>query len=304
MRRIVMTGVFSCLAVMAGCNKSEQAAVPAAPAPVPVAAPQTVVAEFLEAVRTGADKVAEAKLTELAREKTRKMDLMVAPPGSLTAKFEVGAVEVAGENQLAYVESRWTDVGTDGKPEVTEFVWALRMDQGQWRIGGVATQPYPDEPEMGFLQLDFENPEDMLKQSQLAEQEYQRRRKARTTGAAAGGNVAGSTQAPGTLPAGGVAGQPTALQPGTATAAGGSTTTLNPGLQTSFDQGGAPVGAAAPGTVQPAGGLPASPAQNNSAGGAQPPVGTSAPGVFSAGVESKDIPFQAQQPPAGNPVPR
>jgi hypothetical protein len=297
MRRIVMTGVFSCLAVMAGCNKSEQAAVPAAPAPLPVASPQTVVTEFLEAVRTGADKVAEAKLTELAREKTRKMDLMVAPPGSPTAKYEVGAVEIAGENQLAYVESRWTDVGSDGKPEITEFVWALRMDNGQWRIGGVATQPYPNMP---FLQLDFENPEDMLKQSQLAEQEYQRQLKLGTPSAAAGGNVAAANQAPGTLPATGVAGQPGALPPGTASAISGSTTT-NPGLQTSFDPAAAPNGLASPSSVQPAGGLPATPAQNNSLGGAQQPTGVANPGVFNSGTE---MPFQAQQPPAGNPVPR
>ena len=296
MRRIVLSGVFSCLAVMAGCNKSEQAAVPAAPAPLPVASPQTVVTEFLEAVRTGADKVAEAKLTELAREKTRKMDLMVAPPGSPTAKFEVGAVEVAGENQLAYVESRWTDVGADGKPEDTEFVWALRMDQGQWRIGGVATQPYPDEPEMGFLQLDFENPEDMLKQSQLAEQEYQRRRKARTTGAAAGGNVAGATQVPGAFPvAGGAAAPATALPLGP----GGSAQPTAANVQTSFNQAGSPGPEA--GTVQPAGGLPASPAQNNSLGGAQQPVGAANPSGFNSGA---NVPFQAQQPPAGNTVPR
>lgn len=291
MRRIVLIGVLSCSAALAGCNKSEQqASAPAAPAPLPVVAPELVVTEFLEAVRTGNDKLAEAKLTELAREKTRKMDLMVAPPGSPTAKYEVGAAEVAQENQLAYVESRWTDIGADGKPEITEFVWALRMDAGQWRIGGVATQPYPNMP---FLQLDFENPEEMLKQSQLAEQEYQRQLKQGTPSAAAGGNVAGSTPA-----------APGALPPGATTAVGGSPTTTNTGLQTSFDQGGTPSGVAALGAVQPAGGLPASQAQNNSPGGSQPVGGNFAPAPFNGGSDAGNVPFQAQQPAAGNTLPR
>ena len=173
MRRIATTGMLAAaLCVAWGCSKSEEnAGAPAAPA-APQVPPHTVVFQFLESVRTGNDKGAEAMLTDLAREKTRAMDLMVAPPGSPTAKFEVGATEVAEQGQLAYVESRWTDVGPDGKPEVNDFVWAMRLDKGQWRIGGVATQPYPDMP---FLQLDFENPEDMVKQTQLAEQEYQRR---------------------------------------------------------------------------------------------------------------------------------
>jgi len=287
MRRIVLTGLFSCLAVLAGCNKSEpQAVAPAAPAPLPVASPQVVVTEFLEAVRAGNDKLAEAKLTELAREKTKKEGLMVAPPGSPTAKFEVGAMEIANENQLAYVESRWTDTGNDGKPEVTEFVWALRMDNGQWRIGGVATQPYPNMP---FLQLDFENPEEMLKQSQLAEQEYQRQIKLGTPSAAAGGNVAGSTQAPNTLP------------PGTTAAGAAATTTNNAGVQASFNQGGTPNGFGTPNAVQPAGGLPASPAQNNSLGGT--PTGAD-PTIPGAPLNSGNVPFQAQQPQPGNALPR
>lgn len=280
MRRIVMTGLLSCLAALGGCSKSEpqQAAAPA-PAPLPVASPQTVVTEFLEAVRLGNDKLAEAKLTELAREKTRKEGLMVAPPGSPTAKYEVGAMEVANENQLAYVESRWTDIGSDGRPEITEFVWALRMDNGQWRIGGVATQPYPNMP---FLQLDFENPEEMLKQSQLAEQEYQRQLKLGTPSAAAGGNVAGSAQ------------------PGTTTA-GGAPTSTNAGVQASFNQGATPNSFDPNGSVQPAGGLPASPAQNNSFGGANGALQPTASGPIGG---SDNVPFQAQQPAAGNTVPR
>ncbi|MCE9608066.1 MAG: hypothetical protein K8U03_24535 [Planctomycetia bacterium] len=289
MRRIMMTGVLSsCLAALTGCSKSEeQAAAPAAQPAVVQASPQTVVGEFLEAVRIGNDKVAESKLTDLAREKTRKMDLMVAPPGSPTAKFEVGGVEVVEQGQLAYVESRWTDVGADGKPEVNEFVWAMRMDNGNWRIGGVATQPYPNMP---FLQLDFENPEEMLKQTQLAEQEYQRQLKLSTpTG---DGTVAGAAQAPGTT------------TQGTTAVGGAAPVSANTGVQASFNQNGTPAGLNSNGAIQPAGGLPASPAQNNSSVGHGTTAEAAQPGTFNASGNSSNLPLQAQQPAPGNAVPR
>ena len=301
MRRIFVTGVLtSCLAAFSGCSKSDTpvAEAPAAPAPAPVVPPQQVVTEFLEAVRTGNDKTAESMLTKLAREKTKQMELMVAPPGSPTAQFEVGAVEVAEQNQLAYVESRWTDVGAGGKPEVNEFVWALRMDGGQWRIGGVATQPYPN---MAFLQLDFENPEDMIKQTQLAEQEFQRLQN--QAGATANGNLAGGaqtpgTQAPGTFPPNAIA--PNAAAAINAAAAAAAQPTTNTGVQTSFNQNGAANGLGAATNVQPAGGLPASPAQNNSQGGAQPVGGANPP----TSLGGSGVPFSAQQPTPGNAVPR
>jgi hypothetical protein len=274
MQRIAATGFLAAaLCVAWGCSKSEDnAAAPAAPA-APQVPPNTVVFQFLEAVRTGNDKGAEGMLTDLARKKTQEMDLMVAPPGSPTAKFEVGATETAEQGQLAYVESRWTDVGADGKPEVNDFVWALRMDNGQWRIGGVATQPYPNMP---FLQLDFENPEEMIKQTQLAEQEYQKRLNGGQPGQiAAGANgtavPSGTTTANGTAAAGATGG----LAP-----AQGMTPTLTP-------PPGGMVSEVSGGQIQPAGGLPAPGAD----AGVQPVSG------FSSGTNSTAPgAFQAQQP--------
>lgn len=202
-----------------GCGKSDtppadqQAAAPKAP-PAP---PEVVVRNFLEAVRTGDHTRAESMLTELARQKTKEMDLMVAPPGSSTAKFEVGEVEVI-ENQVAHVESFWTDIGEDGKPQTNMFVWALRLDDGGWHIGGVATKLFDDAP---VLLLNFEDPEDMMRKTQLAEQEMQRR----TTGGAVPGAQATATgnfaagagvnpAAQNILPSG--QNQPALLPPGTA----------------------------------------------------------------------------------------
>ena len=269
MRRIATTGMLAAaLCVAWGCSKSEEnAGAPAAPA-APQVPPHTVVFQFLESVRTGNDKGAESMLTDLAREKTRAMDLMVAPPGSPTAKFEVGATEIAEQGQLAYVESRWTDVGPDGKPEVNDFVWAMRLDKGFWRIGGVATQPYPDMP---FLQLDFENPEEMVKQTQLAEQEYQRR----LNGGQPSGTVAAGAANGGATTAGTPAGLTQQNN--------GSTPTLNPTPGTMSS--GTPT--LPGGTVQNAGGIP--PAGQ---GGSVQPVS----GFSSGTAPSGNGTLQAQQP--------
>lgn len=273
MQRIAATGMLAAAICVAwGCSKSEDnAAAPAAPA-APQVPPNTVVFQFLEAVRTGNDKGAEGMLTDLARKKTQEMDLMVAPPGSPTAKFEVGATEVAEQGQLAYVESRWTDVGADGKPEVNDFVWALRMDNGQWRIGGVATQPYPNMP---FLQLDFENPEEMIKQTQLAEQEYQKRLNGGQPGQIAAG--ANGAAVPGA--AAPTVGAPTAGQ------AGGLAPTFGtaPALQT--PPGGMASGISG-GQIQTAGGL----STPGTDAGVQPVSG------FSSGANpAAPSAFQAQQ---------
>ena len=64
----------------------------------------------------------------------------MAPPGSDTARFEVGSVEYVVKDELAHVDSTWTDVGDDGKPHTDEIIWALRLDAQGWRIAGMATK--------------------------------------------------------------------------------------------------------------------------------------------------------------------
>src|SRR5579859_3872797 len=59
--------------------------------------PARAVHDFLEAVRTGNDSKAAIMLTPVARRKTEEMQMTVAPPGSDTAKFEIGEVEFVQE---------------------------------------------------------------------------------------------------------------------------------------------------------------------------------------------------------------
>jgi len=162
------------LGVVAGCTGcgSDDPAAPEAVAAVSSeskAGPDVAVFDFLKAVQTGDDKKAADMLTKLAREKTAEMEMVVAPPGSETASFEVGQVELL-EDKGAYVSSTWTDVGEDGQPHSDQIVWLVRSEPEGWRIAGMVTKLFESK-----LVLNFEDPQDMMRKQQLAEQEMMRR---------------------------------------------------------------------------------------------------------------------------------
>lgn len=117
-----------------------------------------VVHDFLDAVRQGDPAVASGLLTPLALQRTSEMDFVFAPPGSPTARFEVGAAEIVEKETKAVVDSVWTDLDADGKPQSEPTLWALRFANGQWRISGMAAEMGPNQP---LMVIDFENPETM-----------------------------------------------------------------------------------------------------------------------------------------------
>jgi hypothetical protein len=135
-----------------------------------------VVRDFLQAIKAGDETVSNELLTPLARQKTAELDMAVAPMGSETASFTVGEVELPeeGGGELAHVASTWTDVD-DGQEHTDEILWVLRREEEGWRIGGMATKIFEDEPP---LLLDFEDPADMRRKQQLAEAEMERRARA------------------------------------------------------------------------------------------------------------------------------
>lgn len=134
------------------------------------AGPDHVVAEFLEAVRAGDDEKAARLLTPLARQKTSEMEMVVAPPGSETAKYQVLGVELVGKG--AQVASDWTELDNDGRPHTDRIVWMLRNEPEGWRIAGMSTRVFADQAP---IELNFEDPADMLRKQQLAEDEIARR---------------------------------------------------------------------------------------------------------------------------------
>jgi hypothetical protein len=149
-----------------GCNQSPSATAQEGDP----AGPGGVVAEFLDAIRVGDDDKAGQLLTPLARKKTTEMEMVVAPPGSDTAKFQVLAVELVGSG--AQVTADWTDLDNDGRPHTDRIIWILRKEAEGWRIAGMATQVFADQKP---LVLNFEDPADMLRKQQQAEEEIARR---------------------------------------------------------------------------------------------------------------------------------
>jgi len=151
--------------------------------------PEATVAEFLEAVRTGKDDKASSLLTPLARKKTTEMSLEVAPPGSETAKYKVGQVEFVADDG-AHVASEWIDVDETGAEHSDAIIWMVRLEDNGWRIAGMATKVFEDQPP---LFLNFEDPEDMLRKQQLVGEEMERR--AQTAGQPGAEQPAGSVTA-------------------------------------------------------------------------------------------------------------
>lgn len=133
--------------------------------------PAEAVQSFLEAVRLGNDAVAGGMLTKLAQQKTQEMEMVVAPPGSDTATFELGRVEQVGADG-AQVDSAWTDLDQDGNKRTDHITWILRLENEQWRIAGMATKIFQDQEP---VVLNFENPQEMLDKQAAAEEEAMKR---------------------------------------------------------------------------------------------------------------------------------
>ena len=150
--------------------------------------PDRAVFDFLEAVRTGNDDKAAKMLTPLARQKVAEQHLVVAPQGTDTARFEVGAVQLLPPDG-ARVTVKWSDLDESGKRRTDEVMWMLRRVDEGWRVAGVAAPVFEGEPP---LLLNFEDPADMIEKQKMVREEVKRRAEqassqaTRQTAAAAG----------------------------------------------------------------------------------------------------------------------
>ena len=137
------------------------------PAAIPAnSPPDQVVASFLKALKEGDDAQAESLMTSRARQETAKRNLAVQPPGSPTAKFNIGAVNLLPDKKGAHVHSVWTETDPQGASVSYEIVWALRAQPEGWRVAGMATQVTEQGPQ---VYLNFEDPDDMLRKWEEAE---------------------------------------------------------------------------------------------------------------------------------------
>jgi len=124
--------------------------------------PQETVVHYLQAVKEGDERQVAALLTEVARRKTAEANIAVAPPGSETATFSVGDMEIVGDDKkTAHVASMWTDADEAGE-QTLRIVWVLRQEPEGWRITGMITRLTPKSP---MLVLDFEDPEETVRRT-------------------------------------------------------------------------------------------------------------------------------------------
>ena len=133
--------------------------------------PEATVSRFLEAVRIGDEAQAAGLLTPLARQRTGQLDMQVAPPGSETASYEVGQVTPI-DGATAHVASTWTDLDVHGQTRTDEIIWTVRSTSEGWRIAGMAAKVFADRPP---VVMNFENPEEMIRQQELVEAEVRER---------------------------------------------------------------------------------------------------------------------------------
>ena len=182
--------------------------------------PETAVWDFLEAVRTGNDEAANKMLTPLARTKVGEKQMSLAPPGTDTARFVIGKVEMLAEDG-ARVAVDWTDRDYNGKSRTDQTIWMVRKETEGWRIAGMAVPIFEGEP---MVLMNFEDPEDMLKKQKLVHDEIQRRAEQQAKGSLSGG-AAPSVEGPvladsGQAPAGAAQTSPATQTPAAAEAAG------------------------------------------------------------------------------------
>ena len=128
------------------------------------ATPEQVVEHFLAALQQGSDEQVTGLLTAKARTETAKHDLVVRSPGSPTAKFSVGALELVSGG--AYVNSQWSETSRDGFVRSFEIIWVLRKQANGWRIAGMATRVAENEQP---TYLNFENPQEMIRKWNAAD---------------------------------------------------------------------------------------------------------------------------------------
>ena len=153
-------------------------AAPAAAPAVRLPDAKAVVVSFLEAIRTGDNKVAKKLLTNVARQKAEESGRVVVPPADGNAKFEVeDAVYPTTDHNIAHVSTKWIALDETGKLRTDKATWVCRLEPQGWRVAGMAAYVFEGEAP---LLLNFEDPADMAKKQNWLKEEIVRRTRQET----------------------------------------------------------------------------------------------------------------------------
>jgi hypothetical protein len=134
--------------------------------------PDKVVAQFLEAARSGDQRKLAGLMTKAARDETTSHNINFELESYQNATFKVGDFEyLTPEKNTAHVACKWTD--HDGDASFThDVIWVLRKEEPGWRVVGMITQPFPDQPAVAF---NYENVKELMETKAAIEQEVKRR---------------------------------------------------------------------------------------------------------------------------------
>jgi hypothetical protein len=119
-------------------NGSTQAIIP----------PSEIVAMFADSIRRGDRETVNKLITDASRIEIQKQGIDLDPPGSPDASYKIGEFRYSDdEKDSGFVESLWIEPAQDGNPpQSTEVVWGVRLENGGWRVCGLAIDMGKDQP--------------------------------------------------------------------------------------------------------------------------------------------------------------
>jgi len=123
---------------MVAANGGSQAIIP----------PSEIVAMFADSIRRGDRETVNKLITDASRIEIQKQGIDLDPPGSPDASYKIGEFRFSDdEKDSGFVESLWIEPAQDGNPPLsTEVVWGVRLENGGWRICGLAIDMGKDQP--------------------------------------------------------------------------------------------------------------------------------------------------------------
>ncbi len=155
---------------------------------------KAVVTNFLEAFRQGDNETATKLLTKIARQKVEGTNKCVIPPVEHGAKIEVGDPEYrSADHDIADVPTTLIDLDAVGQPRANRATFVCRAELEGWRVAGLAA--YVFEGEKPVL-LNFEDPDQIVRQQQWLKEEMDRRLKQETAAPASGENSSQAEKKP------------------------------------------------------------------------------------------------------------
>jgi len=110
--------------------------------------PSEIVAMFADSIRRGDRETVNKLITDASRIEIQKQGIDLDPPGSPDASYKIGEFRYSDdEKDSGFVESLWIEPAQDGNPpQSTEVVWGVRLENGGWRVCGLAIDMGKDQP--------------------------------------------------------------------------------------------------------------------------------------------------------------